>query len=219
MRKLMRNTNCILALVLVISTQLVKAGNRSSGPASEMNAAFQLTLTSFDYIPVNAHAACFTWSTSQEFNVEKFQLEASQDSNQFITVDEQPAGNYRFGHIYYSSVFNVEQYKYYRLVIVNENGQREYSKTIHMNENSLTIQDITIYPNPIISLSFNIKVPTMNQIDVNLFTKESVLIYSTSLSGQFQYRITLPSRANASMNLVVQVTCGGKTRSFNVLNK
>jgi len=219
MRKLIRNTNCILALVLTISVQQVMAGTRSAGSASGMSAAFQLTLTSFDYVPVNAHAACFTWSTSQEFDVEKFMLQASQDSNQFITVEEQPAVNYKYGHNYYSSVFNVEQYKYYRLVMVNENGQLEYSKTICMNPNSLTIQDITIYPNPIISLSFNVKVPTMNPIDVNVFTKEGVLVYSTSCKGQFQYRITLPSRANASMNLVVQVTNAGKTQSFNVLNK
>jgi hypothetical protein len=219
MRKLIRNTNCILALVLMGSVQPAKAGTRSSGSASELSAAFQLTLTSFNYIPVNAHAACFTWSTSQEFDVEKFQLQASQDSNQFITVDEQPAINYKFGHIYYSPVFNVEQFKYYRLVMINENGTREYSKTISLSENSLTIQNITIYPNPIISLSFNIKVPTMNAIELNVFTKEGMLIYSTLLRGQFQYRITLPSSANASMNLVVQITNNGKTQSFNVLNK
>ena len=103
--------------------------------------------------------------------------------------------------------------------MVNENGILEYSKTICLTENALTIQNITIYPNPIISLSFNIKVPTMNSIEVNVFTKEGMLIYSTTLRGQFQYRITLPSSANASMNLVVQITNNGKTQSFNVLNK
>jgi hypothetical protein len=103
--------------------------------------------------------------------------------------------------------------------MVNENGILEYSKTICLTENALTIQNITIYPNPIISLSFNIKVPTMNPIEVNVFTKEGMLIYSTSLKGLFQYRITLPSSANASMNLVVQITNNGKTQSFNVLNK
>src|SRR6516164_11407085 len=136
MRKLIRNTNCILALALILSAQFAKAGTMSSG----MSAAFQLTLTSFDIIPVNAHAACFTWSTSQEFDVEKFQLQASQDSNQFITVEEQPAVNYKYGHNYYSSVFNIEQYKYYRLVMVNENGQIEFSKVISLTTNSLTIQ-------------------------------------------------------------------------------
>ena len=219
MRTLIRNTNCILTLALMIAAQQVKAGTRSERSASAMSAAFQLTLTSFDIIPVNAHAACFTWSTSQEFDVEKFQLQASQDNNQFITVDEQPAVNYKFGHIYYSPVFNVEQYKYYRLVMVNENGQLEYSKIVRVTALSLSAQDITIYPNPIIDLSFNVKVPTMNPIDVNVFTKEGVLIYSTSLRGQFQYRIKLPTRANANMNLVVQVTNSGKTQSFNVLNK
>ena len=219
MRKLIRNTNCILALALIVSAQMAKAGTWSSGSASEMNAAFQLTLTSFDYIPVNAHAACFTWSTSQEFDVEKFQLQGSQDNSQFITVDEKPAINYKWGHNYYSSVFNVEQFKYYRLAMVNENGTIEYSKTISLNESTLTIQNITIYPNPIINLSFNIKVPTMNAIEVNVFTKEGMLIYSTSLRGQFQYRISLPSSANASINLVVQITNNGKTQSFNVLNK
>ena len=210
----------ILALVLVIAaTQLAHANNQVDATAAQDFSAFQLTLASFDYIPVNASSASFSWTTSQEFDVEKFQLQASLDSNQFINIDEQAAVNYKFGHTYYSPVLNITQYKYYRVAMVNENGQVEYSKTIHLVNSSLTKHDITIYPNPITGQTFNIKVPTMNQIDVNVFTKEGVLVYNTQLRGQFQYRISLPSRASGNMNLIVQVTINDKTQSFNVLNK
>ena len=219
MRHLITKTKSILALVLVIAaTHLAHANNQAATRAPRNFSAFQLTLSSFEYIPVNANSACFSWTTSQEFDVEEFQLQASQDSNQFINIDEQAAVNYKYGHTYYSPVFNIEQYKFYRVAMVNENGQVEYSKTIHLVNSSLTKHDITIYPNPITGQAFNIKVPTLNQIDVNVFTKEGVMVYNTQLRGQFQYRINLPSRASENMNLIVQVTINDKTQSFNVLN-
>jgi len=151
--------------------------------------------------------------------VQEIDLQASTDSIHFISVDAQSAFNNKFGHTYYSPIINVDQYKYYRLVIVNETGVEEYSRIIHLVNTSLTKQDVTIFPNPVTGLAFNVKVPTMNQIAVNVFTKEGVLMYATKLQGQFQYRIQLPASATNNMNLVVQVTNDGKTQSFNVLNK
>lgn len=218
MRKMHKYLNTTLALLILLGVgKTVLANANNSG--NQSGAAFALTLSAFDYIPVNAHTACFTWTTSWEANVQEIDLQASTDSIHFISVDAQSAFNNKFGHTYYSPIINVDQYKYYRLVIVNETGVEEYSKIIHLVNTSLTKQDVTIFPNPVTGLAFNVKVPTMNQIAVNVFTKEGVLMYATKLQGQFQYRIQLPASATNNMNLVVQVTNDGKTQSFNVLNK
>jgi hypothetical protein len=208
----------ILALSFLLgSGKLVLANaNRQAGQSGSF---FHVTLTAFDYIPVNVHTACFTWSTSQEFNVQDIELQGSSDSINFVTINVQSAYNYKFGHTYYSGVINVDQYKYYRLAILNESGAYDYSMTIHVANTSLTQQDISLFPNPVTGLSFNVKVPTLNPIAINVFTKEGVLIYNTKLQGQFQYRIKLPESASANMNLVVQVTNNNKTQTFNVLNK
>ena len=208
----------ILALSFMLGSgkQVLANANNKGG---QSGAAFHLALASFDYIPVNTRTACFTWTTSQEFNVQQIELQAGSDSNNFVTLDIQSAFNYKFGHTYYSGVINVEQYKYYRLAILNENGDYDYSKVIRIATGSLTKQDISLFPNPVTGLAFNVKVPSLNPISVNVFTKEGVLLYTTNLQGQFQYRIKLPSSASASMNLVVQVTNNSQTQSFNILNK
>ena len=218
MRKMHKYLNVTLALLIMLGTgNMVLANDNSS--KNQSASAFALTLSTFDYIPVNAHTACFLWATSWEANVQDIELQASSDSIHFVTIYTQSAFNNKFGHTYYSPVVNVDQYKYYRLLIVNESGLEDYSKTLHLVNSSLTKQDVTIFPNPITGLSFNVKVPTMNRIDVNVFTKEGVLMYTTKLQGQFQYRIQLPASASNNMNLVVQVTNDGKTQTFNVLNK
>ncbi|HMH31617.1 MAG TPA: hypothetical protein VK543_01235 [Puia sp.] len=217
MKQMHKHLLAILALSLMLGYGKQVLANAHNGGQS--GAAFHLALAAFDYIPVNTRTACFTWTTSQEFNVQQIELQASTDSNNFVTLDIQSAFNYKFGHTYYSGVINVDQYKYYRLAILNENGDYDYSKIIRVATGSLTKQDISLFPNPVTGLAFNIKVPSLNPIAVNVFTKEGVLLYTTNLQGQFQYRIKLPSSASASMNLVVQVTNNSQTQSFNVLNK
>lgn len=218
MRKMHKYLNITLALLIMLGAgKTVMANNANSN--NQSGAAFGLTLSAFDYIPVNAHSACFLWATSWEANVQEIELQASTDSIHFVTVYTETAFNNKFGHTYYSPVINVDLYKYYRLLIVNETGVEDYSKIIHMVNSSLTKQDVTIFPNPVTGMTFNVKVPTLNQIEVNVFTKEGVLLFATKLHGQFQYRIQLPSSASNNMNLVVQVTNDGKTQSFNVLNK
>src|SRR5258708_5178291 len=131
MRKMHKYLNVTLALLIMLGAgKTVLANNNSSN--NQSGAAFALTLSTFDYIPVSAHTACFTWATSWEANVQEIDLQASTDSIHFITVNAQAAFNNKFGHIYYSPVINVDQYKYYRLVIVNETGVEDYSKTIRL---------------------------------------------------------------------------------------
>lgn len=79
--------------------------------------------------------------------------------------------------------------------------------------------DISIFPNPVIDLSFNLKVPTTEPVAVNVFTKEGKLLCSTSLQGQSQYRIKLPMAAMGIDYLAVQVISNGKTNAYYVLNR
>ena len=218
MKKTQKYLKTILAVTLMLGTGTMAMAN-SNLMGGRSDAAFQMSIVSFDYIPVSAHTACFTWTSSKEVNVQEIELQASIDSVTFVTISVQSAYNSKLGHTYYSGVTNVDQYKYFRLSILNENGETDFSKTIHVINTSLTKHDVSLFPNPVTGLSFNVKVPTMNQIAVNVFTKDGTMIYNTTLRGQFQYRINLPASASASMNLIVQVTSNNQTQSFNVLNK
>ena len=91
----------LLALIMVLgSSNLVLANSGNYEGQSGASANFQLTLSSFDYIVINSHSACFTWTSAQEFNVEKIELQAGVDSIHFVTVDVQLAANYKYGHTY-----------------------------------------------------------------------------------------------------------------------
>jgi hypothetical protein len=205
------------SLVLVVISGLTA---HVSANKTGLNARFMLTLTSFDYVEVNAHFNYFVWTTSKELDVQQMELQASADSNTFVTLQVQPATNTPFSHTYYSSLMDCEQYRFYRLVIVNENGQRDYSKIIHIDNNDgLSKLEISIFPNPVIDLAFNLKVPSTNPLVVKVFTKEGKLLCSTSLQGQSQYRIKLPIAAVANDYLAVQVISNGKTNAFYILNK
>ncbi|MFI5152481.1 MAG: T9SS type A sorting domain-containing protein [Chitinophagales bacterium] len=219
MNKMFKYLRLIAALVMLLGFNdlLMANGIRSNG-LSGAYSAFQLTLASFDYVEVNSHQVCFKWTTSQEYNVEQMELQASEDSVHFVTIDVQAATNVKFGHTYYSSVVNSDQFNYYRLVIVNENGDKEYSKTIRLNPISSEYKEVSIFPNPITALTFNVKVLSMNQTVIKVFNRDGKLLYTTNLQGQFQYNIKLPSAASGNINLVVQVSSEGKTQSFNVLN-
>ena len=218
----MRKIHPFLPAGLLTIACFLFAGNQASakaGMAAGQSNSFLATLSAFDYIPVNAHTVTFTWTTSQEVNVEKIELQAGSDSLNFITLDVQNAFNFKYGHTYYTPEINIDQYKYYRLRIVNESGAEDYSTIIHLTNASLTKQNITLFPNPVVGLAFNIKVPTPNRIGVMVYSKEGLLLYATSLQGQFEYRINLPASANGIMNLVVQVSENNSTQTFSVLNK
>src|SRR5258708_25406316 len=137
MKKTQKYLKTILAVILMLGTGTLAMAN-SNLKGGRSDAAFQMSIVSFDYIPVNAHTACFTWTSSKEVNVQEIELQASVDSVTFVTISVQSAYNSKLGHTYYSGVINVEQYKYFRLSILNENGETDFSKTIHVINSSLT---------------------------------------------------------------------------------
>lgn len=203
-------------LLVALSGIVVPVSAKNAGS----NAKFMLTLTSFDYVEVNSHFNYFKWTTSRELDVQQMELQGSTDSVTFYTVEVQAATNTLYSHTYYSSLVDCQKYSFYRLVIVNENGQIDYSSVIHINNNPGAARlDISIYPNPVIDLAFNLKVPSTDPVSVNVFTKEGKLLCSTSLQGQSQYRIKLPIAAMGLDYLAVQVISNGKTNAYYVVNK
>ena len=201
-------------------TLVVLSGVFSSASANAKTAAsrFMLTLASFDYVEASNHFDYFKWTTVVEMDVQQMELQGSTDSNSFVTLQVIPATNTTFIHTYYSNMVSCDQYCYYRLVIVNENGIKEYSKVIHTKIGS-TKMAISIFPNPVVNSSFNLKVPSTERIAVNIFTKDGKLLYSTTLEGQNQYWVAIPSSVGSKEYLAIQVISNGKTNAFNILSK
>ncbi len=177
-----------------------------------------VTLTGFsaDY---SNHTVEILWSTAQEINFDHFSIQRSNDGNNWQTIgnvqakdNASTANNYSF-----DDASPLDNTNYYRLVMVDQNGKYSVSKIISVNTNETTSQ-VSIFPNPVINSTVNVKLPSNEAAVINVFTMEGRLLFATALKGQSQYQISLPVTTRNTY-LVVQVISNGKTNAFNVLSK
>lgn len=160
-----------------------------------------------------------TWSTAEEINFDHFVIERSPDAGSWQSLGTVYSKYSSIGNTYYFTDGAVlSNTTYYRLRIVDKDGKISYSKIININTGDITNQ-VSIFPNPIINLTFNLKFSSPDAAIVNVFTIEGKLLFNASLQGQTQYQLKLPSSAASGNYLLVQVISRGKTNVFNILNK
>lgn len=93
---------------------------------------------------VNIH-----WVTASEVNVDYFVVERSTNDKEFSPLCKvKAAGNSNVLKYYAHIDQTAEKQNYYRLVTVDLNGAREYSKTIYVKNIRKHAEEINIYPNP-----------------------------------------------------------------------
>ena len=76
---------------------------------------------------------------------------------------------------------------------------------------------ISIHPNPAIGGTFYIATPYTGETVVNIFTMTGQLLGHTSLKGQTQYPVHLPSMSSSLCSVVVQTISQAGTQTFTVL--
>jgi hypothetical protein len=100
----------------------------------------------------SAKHAILNWVTATEVNSKGFELERSIDGKQFEYVTfVKSAGNSHVKNSYnYTDVnaLNLNKTIYYRLKMVDMDGEFEYSTVVKVNANTLTEDVIAVYPNP-----------------------------------------------------------------------
>lgn len=124
-------------------------------------------LTSFSGTPlINGNA--IRWTTDNEVNVSHFELERSDDKDNFSKITEVKAGSntYAFNDL---TINSSADNSYYRLKTVDYDGSFEYSKIIFVR-NTIRKIDISVYPNPFtenitIQSSIQPKIITINSVD------------------------------------------------------
>jgi hypothetical protein len=142
--------------ILPVSMQIV---NSASGDNTNNN-AFDLPITvlagSGGVLPVKLESidglsdkcnAQVKWSTSNETNLSKFEIEVSKNGVDFdragtIKPSSANAGNYQFNTTQSSGK------NYYRLKIIDQNGSFTYSKLIQIST-SCSDKIVKVFPNPV----------------------------------------------------------------------
>jgi hypothetical protein len=177
-------------------------------------------------VSMNDFSAAYTsntvelsWSTSEEINFDHFVIERSTDAGNWQSIGTVYSKYSSTGNTYhFTDSYPLSNTSYYRLQIADKDGKISYTKIISVNNESNTNQ-VSIFPNPVTNLTFNVKLPSTAAAIVNVFTIEGRILFITSLQGQTQYQVKLPASASSTNYLIVQIISNGKTHTFNILNK
>jgi len=95
------------------------------------------------------------WNTLAEHDGDMFEIERSQNGQQFTKIDEMKANGFASRYNFLDNQpFN--GINYYRLKLVNNDGSRAYSKIVHATVATTGFQ-VDAYPNPV-SHNLNVKV-------------------------------------------------------------
>ena len=114
----------------------------SSFALTDAETALPLKLISFSGKKID-HQNQLDWRTAQEVNVSHFEIERSADAHTFETIGRVPAG--KNSYTFLDNIGPIKSY-YYRLKMIDIDGQFDYSPIVYLPESILS--KITIYPNP-----------------------------------------------------------------------
>lgn len=91
-------------------------------------------------------ANLISWSTAQEINVSRFEIEKSTDNNIFFTIGAVDATNTKS-----AAQYNFEDAKgtdaFYRIKAIDYNGDLTYSNNVYISQ-ALPQNSLSVYPNP-----------------------------------------------------------------------
>lgn len=118
--------------------------------ASPCSAPLPATLLAFDGRLTTKKEVALQWSTSQEYNVSHFEIERSNQQANFVRIGMVKATGSSTANNLYAllDVAPLGGENYYRLKIVDEDGQYTYSNVIMVNNDDVQTQLTGMYPNP-----------------------------------------------------------------------
>ena len=118
------------------------------------NGTLSVKLTDFSVHRIKNNAIV-NWTTAQEINTERFEVERQVASSQWRVVgsiksigNSNTFRNYQFTDNIQSAINNQQQTIYYRLRIIDTDGSFSYSKIVSINLDEEAEENISVFPNP-----------------------------------------------------------------------
>jgi SdrD B-like domain/Secretion system C-terminal sorting domain len=120
------------------------------------------------------------WSTYSEINIEHFDVERSTDGNNFRqvgkinTASRQLNSNANYGYLDITAQRGIN---YYRLAMVDNNGNYTYSKPIMVNVDIKGISVMIVYPNPFSKrVQIRVNADKAEKVAINIINSNGVLM-------------------------------------------
>jgi hypothetical protein len=157
-----------------------------------------------------------SWTDAQNSNAGSYLVQRSIGNDDWTTLTTVYANTSSSG------VYHVEDRTVpsgtseYRIVRIGQDGNSSYSFicTITITHPAATV---SIFPNPASGHTFYITVPGTDRLVLNVYTLTGQLIMRTTLEGQTQYPVQLPSQLLPGATIVVQAILPDQSASFPLL--
>jgi hypothetical protein len=142
-----------------------------------------------------ANAVNVVWQMAAETSIKKYEIERSRDGNNFTTIGELAAidtsGNYT-----YPDNNPLKGNSFYRLVIVSNDGTKNYSNIIEVTEIASS-ENVNFYPNPVVNHSVTVDLSNISKgvYQLMIFNNLGQDVYNTIInyvSGDLTQLINLP---------------------------
>jgi hypothetical protein len=167
----------ISALVNIQPNAIASSTNQPvSNDVATINTALPVTLTSFNVTKENT-TANLAWSTTEETNSERFDIEHSLDAKRWTVIGTQKSNgessilrNYTFPHATPGKGTN-----YYRLKMIDMDGTFAYSSTRSIDIDQALIN---VYPNPVADV-LTIGTSLTNLSRVQLYNTNGTSVYDS----------------------------------------
>jgi len=158
------------------------------------------------------------WETATEENAFSFEIEKSTDGIAFTrigTVPAKGAGLYSFTD--HAAIGN----NYYRLKMIDRDGQYQYSATVFAKTIS-TEAKMAAFPNPFMNnLQFTIKTNSIEEVSYQLFSSNGLAVRSQRLpaaSGTRTYSLDGLSQLPRGVYLL-KINSGAETQTFQLIKQ
>lgn len=162
----------------IITIQYDANGNRTSYTVTP-GISLSLTLVSFN-AQKSGQQVLLTWTTTNEINTDKFEIEHSSDGVSFVRFATVAARGSTSGSTDYSTIHccPLEGVNYYRLKMIDKDGSFKYSPIRKVVFDGNT--QMNIYPNPagdnqIVTISFT--KPFTTDATITVFTSAGSQVY------------------------------------------
>jgi hypothetical protein len=177
-----------------------------------------LALASINLSAANAGEGkvALSWTDNEtSTGADHYSIQRSTGNDQWNAIGAIAAGS-ATGDYYFTDANAPAGAVDYRIERTDANGNTLYSAVSSVNV-ALAVAQISIHPNPASGGRFYVSTPNTGQVIVNVFTTTGQPLLRTSLKGQMQYPLELPSQLLPGTIVIVETISQMGTASFPLL--
>jgi hypothetical protein len=157
-----------------------------------------------------------SWTDPQAGTASGYLVQRSNGNDNWITITTVAADASGPDEYHFEDLTAPAGTVSYRIARTDHDGNIVYS-TISAVTISHARNTISLFPNPASGHTFYVTVPGTSQLVLNVYTLTGQLIMRTTLQGQTQYPVQLPSQLLSGATVIVQAILPDQTASFPLL--